>query len=592
MIQLLKKRLAAKVILTILVVCLIPTVFNSVFFYHSASDVVKENVRESSRQIARQAAESLSFIFSNGSDMSDLIYSNERIQEIVKDDLNDRSSGTEENQEYMTSYLNSNIYTSSFVRIIYVLKEDGMSWGSGTFSPYKLSKVNIDGMDWAKEAVRRDGELVWDGLQYDRFSGAGENTDLILPITRVLKDFDTMENIAYIQVSLDGKAILDKINQIKLGKTGHFFVVNEQAEVVIDNDLENLNNPVQNKQMREYILSDKREFEFEEDDIPYYGVTEPIGNGWLIVGRVPTSEITGEIISIQKIIIGASIIFGILAILVGSFIAKKVTDPVKILTEQMKLVGEGNLKVRTSVDSKDEIGMMSSEFNHMIYRVEDLLEQVKEEQHQKQEAVLRAIKHRINPHFLFNTLSTIRWLVQFKETERANTALTALSKLLEGNMGKTGTFISIKEEVDLVEQFMVILQIRYEQKFHLVTDFEEGVEDWEIPRMLLQPIVENSIFHGIVPTGTEGTVWITGKNIPGGIQIEIRDDGVGVEQDMLQRVQRSSVGDNSYVGIGLSHVADSIRLYFSPESKLEISSGEGTVVKLVLMTKTGGDHDV
>jgi two-component system, sensor histidine kinase YesM len=143
-----------------------------------------------------------------------------------------------------------------------------------------------------------------------------------------------------------------------------------------------------------------------------------------------------------------------------------------------------------------------------------------------------------------------------------------------------------------VEQFMVILQIRYEQKFHLVTDFEEGVEDWEIPRMLLQPIVENSIFHGIVPTGTEGTVWITGKNITGGIQIEIRDDGVGVEQDMLQRVQRSSDGDNSYVGIGLSHVADSIRLYFGPDSKLAISSEEGTVVKLVLITKTGGDHGV
>jgi two-component system, sensor histidine kinase YesM len=307
---------------------------------------------------------------------------------------------------------------------------------------------------------------------------------------------------------------------------------------------------------------------------------------------VPTSEITGEIISIQKIIIGASVIFGILAILVGSFIAKKVTDPVKILTKQMKLVGEGNLKVRTRVDSKDEIGMMSSEFNHMINRVEELLQQVKEEQHQKQEAVLRAIKHRINPHFLFNTLSTIRWLVQFKQTERANTALTALSKLLEGNMGKTGNFTSIKEEVELVEQFMVILQIRYEQKFHLVTDFEEGVEDWEIPRMLLQPIVENAIFHGIVPTGTEGTVWINGTTIPGGIQIEIKDDGVGVEKDMLQRVQRSSDGDNSYVGIGLSHVADSIRLYFGPDSKMEISSGEGTSVKLILMKKTGGDQGV
>ena len=593
--NLLRKKLASKVIVTILIVSLIPTVFNSIFFYQSASNVVKENVRESSLQIARQAADSLSFIFSNGSDMSDLIYSNERIQEIVKSDTNGNASPAEmeENQEYMTSFLNSNIYTSSFVRIIYVLKEEGTSWGSGTFSPYKLSMFDIGRSPWAKEAVRKDGELVWGGLQYDQFSGAGENTDLVLPITRVLKDFDNMENIGYVRVSLDGNAILEKIDGIKLGKTGHFFVVNESAEVMIDSNLDEIGRTVGNAELENFILEHRTEFEFHQEGVHHYGVMQPIGNGWSIVGVVPVTEITGEIVSIQRIIILASVIFGITAIIFGVLIARRLTDPVKVLTKQMKRVGEGDFSVRTNVSSVDEIGMMSTQFNHMINEVENLLQQVKEEQSRKQEAELRAIKHRINPHFLFNTLSTIRWLVQFNETGRANTALSALSKLLEGNMGKTGTFISVREEIELVENFMVILQIRYEQNFLLKTEFEEGVEDFRIPRMLLQPIVENSIFHGIVPTGEEGTILVKGKKIEHGVVLEIHDNGVGFNSDILEKMQQTADHTNSYIGIGLSHVYDSVRLYFDRDSNIEITSTEeGTSVKLILISKTGGEGHV
>jgi two-component system, sensor histidine kinase YesM len=489
--------------------------------------------------------------------------------------------------------LNSNIYTSSFVRIIYVLKEEGTSWGSGTFSPYKLSMFNIGSTPWAEEAVRKDGELVWEGLQYDQLSGAGENTDLVLPITRVLKDFDNMNNIGYVRVSLDGNAILEKINGIKLGKTGHFFVVNESAEVMIDNELDEIGKPVGNEELRNFIMENRKEFEFDHEDVHHYGVMQPIGNGWSIVGVVPVTEITGEIVSIQRIVIFASVMFGIITILFGVLIARRVTEPVKVLTKQMKLVGEGDFNVRTKVSSIDEIGMMSTQFNHMINQVENLLQQVKEEQSRKQEAELRAIKHRINPHFLFNTLSTIRWLVQFKETDRANTALSALSKLLEGNMGKTGTFISIREEVELVENFMLILQIRYQQNFFLKTEFEEGIEDFHIPRMLLQPIVENSIFHGIVPTGEEGTIRITGKRIEHGVVLEVSDDGMGFNSDILEKMKQTTDHTNSYIGIGLSHVYDSVRLYFDKDSNVEITSTDrGTSVKLILLSNTGGEGHV
>ncbi|MGM7723161.1 cache domain-containing sensor histidine kinase [Metabacillus sp. Hm71] len=584
--ELLKKRFAVKVIVAILIVCLIPTVFNSFFFYHSASNIVKENVRESSLQIARQAADSLSYIFSNGSDMADLIYSNERIQEIVKKDLHESLSPAEfeSSQEYITSYLNSTIYSSSFVRIIYVLKDKGTSWGSGSFSPFKLSMVDLPQLEWVKKSIEKDGELVWEGLQYDRFSGAGENTDLVLPISRVMKDFDNLNNIAYIQVCLDGNAILEKINQIKLGKTGHFFVVDEDGKIMIDSDIQSINSPVENKDLRKHILSKKQEFQFKENEVNFYGVKQQIGNGWSIVGVVPVSEITGEITTIQRIIIIASALFGIVAIFIGIILAKRVTEPVNVLTNQMKLVGNGDFNVRTSVNSTDEIGMMSIQFNHMINQVEDLLEQVKEEQFHKQEAELRAIKHRINPHFLFNTLSTIRWLVQFNQTERANHALSALSSLLEANMGKTGTFITIKEEIEMIKKFMVILQIRYEQTFFLHTQFDKGLEDFLLPRMLLQPIVENAIFHGIVPTGQEGTIAITGREINNAIEIEIRDNGIGFDHKLLRQLKQSANETNSFVGIGLRHVYDSIKLYFHQDSKVELqSSKEGTIVKLILI---------
>ncbi|KKI89298.1 hypothetical protein WQ54_25775 [Bacillus sp. SA1-12] len=586
--ELLKKRFAAKVIVAILIVCLIPTIFSSFFFYHSASDIVKENVRESSLQIARQAADSLSYIFSNGSDMADLIYSNERIQEIVKKDLQESLSPAEfeSSQEYITSYLNSTIYSSSFVRIIYVLKDNGTSWGSGSFSPFKLSKVDLPELDWVKKSIEKDGELVWEGLQYDHFSGAGENTDLVLPISRVMKDFDNLHNIAYIQVCLDGNAILEKINQLKLGKTGHFFVVDEEGTIMIDSDIQTINSPVENKDLRKHILNNKQEFQYKENKINYYGVKQQIGNGWSIIGVVPVSEITGEISTIQRIIILASALFGIVAIFIGVILAKRVTEPVKVLTNQMKLVGKGNFNVRTSVNSTDEIGMMSIQFNKMINQVEHLLDKVKEEQFQKQEAELRAIKHRINPHFLFNTLSTIRWLVQFKQTERANHALSALSLLLEANMGKTGTFITIKEELEMIKKFMVILQIRYEQTFFLHTQFDKGLEEFLIPRMVLQPIVENAIFHGIVPTGQEGTIAISGREINNGVEIEIRDNGIGFDHELLKQLKQSPNETNSFVGIGLRHVYDSIKLYFHQDSKVELqSSKEGTIVKLILILK-------
>ncbi|GGM38776.1 putative two-component sensor kinase [Paraliobacillus quinghaiensis] len=582
-------RFATKVVIVILIVSLIPTIFNSIFFYVTSSNVVKDNVRASSLQIARQAADSLSFIFSVGSDTSNLIYSNESIQEIVEQDLNEQLSYVErqENNDYLDSLLNSNIYSSSFVRMIYVLKETGKSWGSGTFSEHKLSKYEFEDLSWVSKAREQDGKLVWERLQLDRFSGAGERTEYVLPITRTMKDFDDLSNIAYIQVYLDGNSILEKINKLKLGETGRFFVVNRQGKVMIDPDIDKINQEISNPSLYEHVVKNNDiEFEYKEEGTAIYGVKQHLSNGWTLVGVVPIHEITNELTKIQHISILTSILLGIFIIVIGIIVSNRVTKPIKVLTNQMKLVGAGDFRAKTSVATSDEIGMMSQQFNVMTQQVERLLEQVKQEQIQKKEADLRAVKHRINPHFLFNSLSTIKWLVKFKQYDRANSALVALTRLLEANMGKKGTFVTIEDEIDFIQKFIELLEIRYEQTFHLKVNMSGEVAGYLIPQMLLQPIVENAIFHGIVPTGKQGEIEISARQFADGIEIVVYDNGIGIKEERLAQIQQDSATSKSFVGIGLLHVFDSINLYYSTDSSVDIySNSGGTVVKLILIPK-------
>ncbi|WP_332630498.1 sensor histidine kinase [Halalkalibacter flavus] len=584
-----KNRFATKVVLVILIVTLIPTLFNSIFFYLSSSNIIKENVRESSIQTTRQAADSLSNVLTAGSDISNLIYSNKSLQEIVKADLDPELSEHErhQNNNMMNSFLNAHIQSNSHVQMIYILREEGTSWVSRFFHWEKFYQTNLSQLDWAIASRNLDGELYWEGLQFEWFSGLEESTELVLPISRVMKDFDTLNNIAYIQVFLDGETVLDTINEIKLGRTGRFFVVDQQGNIMIDSNIDKINETISNEQLYDRVIyGEEIEFEYVEGGLNYYGVKQPLANGWTIVGVVPIKEITGQLLTIQTIVILSSITFGIAAILIGLFFANRVTKPIKVLTNQMKLVGEGDFNVRTNVQTSDEIGMMSMEFNRMLEKLEHLMELVKSEQVQKKEAELRAVKHRINPHFLFNTLSTVRWLVNFKQFDRANMALSALTRLLEANMGKKGTFVSVKEEIEIIEKFIDIMQIRYEQIFQMQLDVDLEVNDFLIPQMLLQPIVENAIFHGIVPTDKEGIIKLSGRKIDDGVEIVISDNGIGMEKEKLNKIQQAFYTPNRFVGIGFLHVFESVKLYYASDSLVKIDSSiNGTTVTLVIKLK-------
>lgn len=154
-----------------------------------------------------------------------------------------------------------------------------------------------------------------------------------------------------------------------------------------------------------------------------------------------------------------------LAVGIGLFVAGMVTKPVKQLTQSMLRVQQGDLETRTDIRTADEIGFLSKQFNKMVHEIGKLMQQVENEQSEKHHAELRAVMHRIHPHFLFNTLSTLRWLIDSGQNSRASEVLSALNHLLEANMGKNGVMITVDEELDIIRKYLIILELRYEKTF-------------------------------------------------------------------------------------------------------------------------------
>ncbi|WP_445506521.1 cache domain-containing sensor histidine kinase [Niallia sp. 03190] len=582
-----RKSFSSKIIVAFLLAFLIPTLFTCLSFYLESNSILKNNVRISTIQIAKQTADSLSSILNVGMDSSDFISSDPNIQDAALQLKYTSASEQRKNSNYINSLLNNYVYSNSFVKIVYVLNEKGNGWGSGTFSEKNLKRIQLYNQSWIKEAKQKDGALVWQGIQYDPFDGGGINTDLVLPVSRVLKNFDSMKNIGFVQVHLDGRTILKTIGQLKLGKTGTFFVVDTEGRIMIDSNLHLINKKVDNPDLYRYVVQkDAEEFEFKINGVPYYGVKQLLSNGWMLVGTVPVNEISGQLDSLQNRILFYSAIFSLLAFCIGLFFAARVSKPVKQLTKKMMSVQQGDLKVRTDVQSSDEIGFLGEQFNKMLYEIENLMQQVEMEQSEKYHAELRAVMHRINPHFLFNTLSTLRWLIDSKQNDRASLVLSALTHLLEANMGKSGSIITVEEELNIIQKYLVILELRYEKNFHLQLHLEAGIEQTPIPRMLLQPIVENSIFHGIVPKNIDGeiTILIRSYHVDG-LELLITDNGLGINKDKLQELNNPKTAlEKGKVGIGLRHIFDTLRLYYPDNWDWAISScpKQGTTIRILL----------
>jgi sensor histidine kinase YesM len=285
----------------------------------------------------------------------------------------------------------------------------------------------------------------------------------------------------------------------------------------------------------------------------------------------------------------------VVALCLGSsfLFIKYVTKPLYVLKMLMNRAERGDLRAYWTSKSSNEWTQLGQSYNQMLNRLEDLIKQVKREESLKKEAEMEALHYQLNPHFLYNTLNTIKWVAKIHKTPQISEVVSALVRLLQASLGKKGEFITLREEIGLTHDYMEIQKFRYGDRIRIVMEVEELTLNCLVPRMLLQPLVENAIIHGIEPTKREGVITIRSWLDRDLLLCQVEDNGIGMQIEegssgwkAIHAVggTRSGKLRERMSGVGISHIREKIKLYYGPQFKMHIGSkpGEGTTIRMSL----------
>lgn len=313
-------------------------------------------------------------------------------------------------------------------------------------------------------------------------------------------------------------------------------------------------------------------------------------NGWIIAAVVPEKDILQNADKIKDITL--LIVLLILAVfaVVATAVARSLSNPIRYLSKQVKRMERGDLDVSFSLEEKNEIGILANGLGRLVASVKELLHKVRDEQEAKRQVELMALQAQIQPHFLYNTLSSIKHLVDMGENERASTMVAALTQYFRIGISRGKEVITVREELEHVRSYLTILQIRYSKDFDYELRVEESVLPLAIMKLTLQPIVENAIYHGIKNKPGRGVIRITGSRQDNRVVLEVYDDGAGIPADKLKQLQTSidtPEVEDMPITFGLRNAHMRLKLHFGEQGGLKLESKEGKYTKVTVTIPAG-----
>ena len=463
-------------------------------------------------------------------------------------------------------------------------------------SMYTYQKVALDysKLDWYAKAVAKPQDAIITGPNRHSFF---DTDDEVISLSREVQSYENGTFRGVILINLNMNKITEICNSFQEKQENFICIINDKGELVYEqqNGRERFAfDEKENRQELNTALGKTKESCFR---LNYRGEkylitrTDMKTTGWTLVSMVPYKSVMAETMAISGVMILAVAITLIVTLLLLNRILTRVVKPLKKLEKYMVQVNPDNMDQRMEILTDDEIGHLSMKFNQMMDRIRNLKEQVIEEQEDKRKYELQALQAQINPHFLYNTLDSIIWMA---ETNDSNiVAMTeALAKLFRISLNKGNEEISLERELEHVKNYLIIQSMRYADKFTYEISAEPGVERCRTIKLILQPIVENCIYHGIKKKRGTGKITIRAYRREQNLIIEVSDDGCGMPEEICRKILSDEIESEniSGSGIGVKNVNERIQLRFGKKYGLSYSSeeGVGTTVTYVLPYNEGG----
>lgn len=562
--------------LSFTLVALVSMLFMGIAFYAQFVRNARQMALENNKQMLEQVSWNLNSYIRNMMNISDFMYYNVIKNKDLTEESIDKEMNLlyEENKDYLVS--------------IVCVTEDGAVLAAGPIATRKKS-VDLKEQEWFVQAGEKIENLHFTTPHVQNiFESSNYQYAWVISLSRSVE----LTNVGHTRrgvllVDMNYSAIEQVFDKANEQNSGYVYLMDRNGEIIYHPKQKAIYSGMMKENNRMAASYEDgthvENFMGEERAV----VVKTIGyTGWKIVNVTPTSELFRNTIHIGFFMVMICTVTIFLILFGNIFISDRVTEPLRNLEESIRYLEEGHLEEEhIYIGGSHEIRHLGQTITLMVKRMKDLMDKMVREQEDKRKSELDALQSQINPHFLYNTLDSVVWMVECEQYREAISMVKALAKLFRISLSKGNSIITIEDELTHAQNYMSIQQMRYRNKFCVKIDVEPAIRDCITIKLIVQPILENAIYHGMEFMDGEGEITVHGYEKDGDIYIEVSDNGMGIPEETIESLltdKSRARGKGS--GIGLWNVNQRIALYFKGDYGLSIKSelDEGTTVTIHL----------
>lgn len=557
-------RISTKISISMILLILFAVVFLSFRFYQSFCDVMYDQTKdyiddmmmETGKNVELQMNTFTNLIFTLQYDSSVQIY-------LTKE----QSPSVDEYHKYllsqnMTNAVYKQILFNDMVESVCIVSDSNkvtvINKSLENYFPTNLNKAKI---------YQGKGACVFLNTNKER---------QYIVVAAQINSLTTQEPLGYVVMNIRESYLNSIFNNMEFTRGGSLQIVNQQLDVIshvnkalLDSKLDGKYDEITSSKQKDgfYISTNTGK---DQSFISY----SAIGNfGWYLVATIPTEAYGQTIHVIAWSIFLVAIVVILVSAFVAIFIASSTYRPIKKLSKSMQSFGEGNFDVKCEVGTSDEIGVLADNFNKMVANLNDLVEKVYQATVLKQQAELKSLRMQINPHFLYNTLETINWMARMNGVSDIGNVVKALGDIMRATINGSD-FVQLYEEMNEINSYLNIQMFRYGDKLNTSINISDEIFDMFMPKLIIQPLLENAIVHGIENKFGTGHIAICGELKDGVIIFTIQDDGIGIPKSSLDNLLQENydLSQEGYTTIGVRNVDKRLKLYYGEKYGVEITS--------------------
>ena len=481
------------------------------------------------------------------------------------------------------------------IRNIGIVRKDGrVLFNDGTQE--KNENLDLSTQQWYQSAISSGKNSVVTSSHVQHV--IKNERPWVITLSRSIEDGigDSKEK-GVVFIDLNYSAISELCDQNSIGEKSYIYILNQDGNIVYHPQQQQLYNELQTENIDIVLDADPQGepvISGSGNDSRVYTFAKSEKTGWMVVGCMNMNELTRSSRQGQFIYVMTAVILIIIALLFSNHISRAISRPIQKLRDSMAKVQEGDFSATVmEVPEQNEIGSLTRSFNVMIHQIEELMKQNRIEQEQKRKSELKALQSQINPHFLYNTLDSIIWMAEGKKNEEVVLMTSSLAKFLRQSISNEDQQVSIGQEVEYARSYLTIQKMRYKNKLEYEIYLEASIKSCQIVKMVLQPIIENAIYHGIKYKEGMGMVTVRGYEKDGCVVLEVADNGVGMDEETLKHIfERHKVNYRSN-GVGVYNVQKRLKLYYGNDYGItyESEKGMGTKAVITIPKVQEGSHE-